>query len=75
MAEVDPFSLGDSDDEREAKTKDIKPEDTERLQKAAAEAMADDIGASSKGGLVANPKAGPEGTRDKEVEERLVGKS
>ncbi|KAF2709050.1 hypothetical protein K504DRAFT_455955 [Pleomassaria siparia CBS 279.74] len=30
----DPFSLGDSDDE-EAKTKDIKAEDTERLKKAA----------------------------------------
>ncbi|KAF2451517.1 hypothetical protein P171DRAFT_375775 [Karstenula rhodostoma CBS 690.94] len=32
--EHDPFSLGDSDDE-EAKTKDIKAEDTERLKKAA----------------------------------------
>jgi hypothetical protein len=30
----DPFSLGDSDDE-EAKAKDIKAEDTERLKKAA----------------------------------------
>ena len=30
----DPFSLGDSDDE-DAKTKDIKAEDTERLKKAA----------------------------------------
>ncbi|KAF2102844.1 hypothetical protein NA57DRAFT_29017, partial [Rhizodiscina lignyota] len=32
----DPFSLGDSDEE-EAKTKDLKAEDTERLKKAAAE--------------------------------------
>ncbi|KAJ4301409.1 ubiquitin-binding protein cue5 [Kalmusia sp. IMI 367209] len=32
--EHDPFSLGDSDDE-DAKTKDIKAEDTERLKKAA----------------------------------------
>ena len=30
----DPFSLGDSDEE-DAKTKDIKAEDTERLKKAA----------------------------------------
>jgi hypothetical protein len=32
--EHDPFSLGDSDDE-EQKTKDVSPEDTERLKKAA----------------------------------------
>lgn len=32
----DPFSLGDSDDE-EAKAKDIKPEDSERLKKTASE--------------------------------------
>lgn len=32
----DPFSLGDSDDE-EAKTKDIRAEDTERLKKEAEE--------------------------------------
>jgi hypothetical protein len=32
--EHDPFSLGDSDDE-EARTKDLNPEDTERLKKAA----------------------------------------
>jgi hypothetical protein len=32
--EHDPFSLGDSDDE-EGRTKDINPEDTERLKKAA----------------------------------------
>jgi hypothetical protein len=32
----DPFSLGDSDDE-DAKAKDIKVEDTERLKKAAGE--------------------------------------
>ncbi|KAI9889878.1 MAG: ubiquitin-binding protein cue5 [Vezdaea aestivalis] len=43
----DPFSLGDSDDERD-KTKDIKDEERERLQKAAAEAMGDDIGEKPK---------------------------
>ncbi|RKU47394.1 ubiquitin-binding protein cue5 [Coniochaeta pulveracea] len=41
IADNDPFSLGDSDDERE--TKDKKPDDQERLRKAAAEAMADSL--------------------------------
>ena len=43
MADHDPFSLGDSDDE-EAKKKDAKPMDADALQKAAAEAMSEDIG-------------------------------
>jgi hypothetical protein len=41
IADNDPFSLGDSDDERE--TKDKKPDDQDRLRKAAAEAMADSL--------------------------------
>ncbi|KAF9870134.1 CUE domain-containing protein [Colletotrichum karsti] len=49
----DPFSLGDSEDEREAKekaaTKDVKSEDSERLKKAAAEAMADSLVDSKEG--------------------------
>jgi len=48
ITENDPFSLGDSDDDREAKTKDIKSEDAERLKKATAEAMSEDIGPGSK---------------------------
>ncbi|KAK1998558.1 CUE domain-containing protein [Colletotrichum falcatum] len=51
ISDNDPFSLGDSEDEREAKekassTKDAKDatsEDSERLKKAAAEAMADSL--------------------------------
>jgi hypothetical protein len=42
--EHDPFSLGDSDDEKEAKLKDVKDDEAERLQKATSEAMAEDIG-------------------------------
>jgi len=46
-AENDPFSLGDSEDEKESKDrvggKEIKMDDAERLKKAAAEAMADNI--------------------------------
>ena len=50
IADNDPFTLGDSEDEREAKDKDKgaggaqdKGEDAERLRKAAAEAMADSL--------------------------------
>ena len=45
IAENDPFSLGDSEDEREThqKPKEEKSDDSERLKKAAAEAMADNL--------------------------------
>ena len=43
VADHDPFSLGDSDDD-EAKKKDGKSDDSERLKQAAAEAMSEDIG-------------------------------
>ncbi|KAH6850953.1 hypothetical protein B0I37DRAFT_125390 [Chaetomium sp. MPI-CAGE-AT-0009] len=48
IVENDPFSLGDSDDEREIKDKatgprEIKMEDTERLKQATADAMADSL--------------------------------
>ncbi|PGH06183.1 hypothetical protein GX51_02571 [Blastomyces parvus] len=49
VGDNDPFSLGDSDDEREAKSnnKDLKPDEAERVKKATAEAMAGDIGGDS----------------------------
>lgn len=74
-AENDPFSLGDSEDERESKDrvggKEIKIEDAERLKKAAAEAMSDNI---------VEPMRKPQpaetiGTKDKIAEEKLSGKS
>jgi hypothetical protein len=48
IAENDPFSLGDSDDERETRgggggSREIKMEDTERLRQATADAMADSL--------------------------------
>ncbi|AEO71379.1 uncharacterized protein THITE_2123662 [Thermothielavioides terrestris NRRL 8126] len=48
IAENDPFSLGDSDDEREVKdrtagSREIRMEDTERLRQATADAMADSL--------------------------------
>lgn len=75
MGDNDPFSLGDSEDEKESKDrvggKEIKMEDTERLKKAAAEAMAGDI---------AEPSQKPEpaeliGTKDKVADDKLTGTS
>lgn len=45
IADNDPFSLGDSEDERDTtqKPKDIKTDDNERLKQAAAEAMSDSL--------------------------------
>lgn len=45
IAENDPFSLGDSEDEGDAKgsNKAIKLEDSERLKQATADAMADSL--------------------------------
>ncbi|KAH0565834.1 hypothetical protein GP486_000756 [Trichoglossum hirsutum] len=40
----DPFSLGDSDEERDSKSKDAKGDDPERLREATAAAMAEEIG-------------------------------
>ncbi len=72
VADTDPFSLGDSDDEREAKSKDLKSDDTERLKKAAAEAMAGDIGPGLNKELGEREKTG---TKDKVADEKLTGKS
>lgn len=50
IAEHDPFSLGDSEDEKDTKdkgAKEIKMEDTERLKQATADAMADSLVDSS----------------------------
>jgi hypothetical protein len=50
IAENDPFSLGDSEDEKESKggnNKEIKLEDSERLKQATADAMADSLVGSS----------------------------
>lgn len=52
VAENDPFSLGDSDDDKETKPKDQSPDEAERLQKATAEAMSGEIGGKD---ATANP--------------------
>ena len=63
IADNDPFSLGDSEDEKEIKDKpkedkpkEIKMDDTERLKQAAAEAMADSLVEPGKDGAAAVDK-------------------
>ncbi|PHH69137.1 hypothetical protein CDD80_6983 [Ophiocordyceps camponoti-rufipedis] len=58
MAENDPFSLGDSEDEKEAKDKpkEVKADDGDRVKTAAAEAMADSLVDAPKSGEPANKK-------------------
>ncbi|KAL8802614.1 MAG: hypothetical protein Q9182_003705 [Xanthomendoza sp. 2 TL-2023] len=72
VADHDPFSLGDSDDE-ESKKKEVKVDDSNRLKQAAAEAMADDIGSSGAKKLEPREQTGSMGTRDQEAE-KLTGK-
>ncbi|KAG5937875.1 hypothetical protein E4U60_001690 [Claviceps pazoutovae] len=62
ITDNDPFSLGDSEDEKEVskeskhKDKDAKTDDADHVKKAAAEAMADSLVEPSKGGSSAGKK-------------------
>ena len=69
VQEHDPFSLGDSDDE-DSKKKDVKPEDTERLKKATAEAMAESIGPDQDQALQAPETSRGGGAKDGEAESK-----
>lgn len=70
VAEHDPFSLGDSEDE-DTKKKDAKPDDSERLKQAAAEAMADNIGKEEKK-LEPHERSGSLDQKDKETEDLVT---
>jgi hypothetical protein len=65
--EHDPFSLGDSDDD-EARTKDIKAEDTERLKKAAEAKKVDE---TTSAGLTPAGRSGSVGQIDAAAEALL----
>ncbi|KAH0543850.1 hypothetical protein FGG08_001889 [Glutinoglossum americanum] len=67
----DPFSLGDSDEERESKSKDTKGGDTEKVEEATAAAMAESIGHDGK--LGSQVKPGTAGTAEA-AEDKLTGK-
>lgn len=73
VADHDPFSLVDSDDE-ESKKKDHRADDSDRLKQAAAEAMFDDIGIPGKKEIEPDERSGNLGTRDKEAENLSTGK-
>ncbi|OCK78043.1 hypothetical protein K432DRAFT_418238 [Lepidopterella palustris CBS 459.81] len=68
----DPFSLGDSDED-EAKTKDIKAEDTERLKKMASESEAGKKEGEEGKILKPTERSGSMGTRDQVAEDMLKG--
>lgn len=70
--EHDPFSLGDSDDEDNSKTKDLNPEDTERLKKAAEAKIADaQVKESTAGELKPATRSGSVGQKDAAAEALL----
>ncbi|MCJ1466446.1 ubiquitin-binding protein cue5 [Pseudocyphellaria aurata] len=73
VADHDPFSLVDSDDE-ESKRKDPNADDSNRLKQATAEAMTDEISIARKKDLELDNRSGNLGTRDKEAESLRTGK-
>ncbi|KAI4087283.1 MAG: hypothetical protein LQ344_006899 [Seirophora lacunosa] len=73
IADHDPFSLGDSDDE-ETKKKEVKPDESERLKRVADEQMAGDSGSS--GAKEPEPQEGTGTTRTIDQKaEKLTGTS
>lgn len=71
--ENDPFSLGDSDDEKEFKSKDIREADSARLKEAARNSISGESGEPAKG-LQPSERSGSLGHKDKEAEALLTGK-
>ncbi|THW71468.1 hypothetical protein D6D25_00082 [Aureobasidium pullulans] len=71
--ENDPFSLGDSDDEKETKTKDTRESDTARLKEAARKSVTAEFADAPKE-LQASERSGSTNVRDKEAEALLTGK-
>lgn len=70
VADHDPFSLGDSDDE-ENKKRDIKVDDSSQLKRTAAGSMADDVGPPSVKKLESGKRTSNTGTRDEESEKLI----
>ncbi|KAH0292579.1 hypothetical protein M436DRAFT_49368 [Aureobasidium namibiae CBS 147.97] len=72
--ENDPFSLGDSDDEKETKTKDIRESDTARLKEAARKSVTAESADAPPKGLQPSERSGSSDVRDKDAEALLKGK-
>jgi hypothetical protein len=71
--ENDPFSLGDSDDEKETKTKDIRESDTARLKEAARKSVTAESADAPPKSLQPSERSGSADVRDKEAEALLTG--
>jgi len=67
----DPFSLGDSDDEKESKTKDLREADSARLKEAARKSTS---GGDKPGPALQENERGSVSTKDKDAEALLTGK-
>ncbi|KAL8694565.1 MAG: hypothetical protein Q9218_000821 [Villophora microphyllina] len=72
VADHDPFSLGDSDDE-DTKKREVRTDDSDKLKQAAAEAMADVVVSPEATKSESQERTGGTGVRDQETE-RLTGK-
>ncbi|PNS19731.1 CUE domain-containing protein 5 [Sphaceloma murrayae] len=72
--ENDPFSVGDSDDDKDTKTKDVRETDTQRLKDAARKSISEggDKSDKAEGGKL--EKTETQGTKDKTAEELLAKK-
>lgn len=73
VADHDPFSLGDSDDE-ESKKKDLRVDEGEHLKQSASEAMAEDINSSRKIGVEPSERSEGPGTQNKGAEKSMTAK-
>lgn len=74
VADHDPFSLGDSDDE-DAKKKEVREDDSHGLKPVALEPAADETGVPGRRGLEPHETSGIPGTGNKEADKVLGGKS
>jgi hypothetical protein len=72
--ENDPFSLGDSDDEKETKTKDVRESDTARLKEAARTSVTAESADAPPKSLQPSERSGSADVRDKVAEALLTGK-
>lgn len=68
----DPFSLGDSDDEKDSKTKDLREGDSARLKEAARKSISEGSSEAPAKTLQASEQSG---SKNKEAEAILTGKS
>jgi len=67
----DPFSVGDSDDEKESKNKDLREEDSARLKEAARKSISS--GSGNEKPTLQESERGSISNKDKDAEALLAG--